>query len=65
MAEKVERRGRPKMTDQSKKKTDALIVRMSPDFKKKFRKYCDENGFAASLRVCALIKKDMKDNGYV
>ncbi len=62
MEEKV-RKGRPKK-DPKEVKSSSFLIRMTPDLKERFNRYCKDEGYSASLRITTLIERELKDNGY-
>ncbi len=39
-----------------------LVIRISKEFKKQYKDYCEDNGYTLSKRILSLIKKDIENN---
>lgn len=48
---------------EQKEKDVVWPIRMKKEFKEKFKKYCQENGYSMNKRVRVLIEMDMDNNG--
>lgn len=50
---------RERSLNDKKEKTDTMILRIEPELKAEYIKFCEDNGYSYGKRIRTLIKKEL------